>query len=149
MLVLKIIVSLVFWLAVIFLLTYSCTILPVKLNAYFQKKYNYKPFTTFTITLSLLAAPLLVLGWKWYGYSLGSGGDTGNGIVLMAFGVLSAVFLLYKNIKNSNLLFGAGITTLLLLIFGILAFLIGGLIFIWIIIPFIKAFFPRTVYIRY
>lgn len=101
-------------------------------NDHCQEQFGHRFFTVGAFACAAVAAPCLYFGWKWYSV----GGDHENDLAMMGFGAAFAAYLYWRNIKHTNMSYGIGGTTAVLVLLGALSFfsailsvliIIGGL----------------------
>ena len=102
-------------------------------NEHCENKFDY---CFFTMTSFLVVGASLIIMWlgnEWRLMSIQENGDIFNGILVMGIGGIIALFLVYRNFKKTNLVYGLGGSTVQLAVFGALAYfgvfvLITGLV---------------------
>lgn len=112
-------------------------------NQHCQEKFGHQFFTVGAFVCAAVASPCLYFGWLWYT----AGGDHENGLAMMGFGAVFAAWLYWRNIKRTNLAYGIGATSIVLLLLGLLAFF-SAILFIIFILGGVSLFFSaKPVYV--
>lgn len=124
-------------------------VLPEKFNAVCEDKFGHKIATKRNYLLSIVATLFFIGGYYWLTYSYHHNGDVSNGIILILFGTILAGYMLYDNIRKTNILYGATGTAAILSAFGIVGLLAGALIILFIIASIFSIFSGRSVIIYY
>ena len=102
-----------------------------KFNQYCFDRFDHAFFSKIGFYIVTIATLLFYYGSKWM-QSLDK--DIAlNGIVLFVAGAVISLFLIYRNIKDSNLIFGAFGSFLQLSIFGLIAYQSIPFLFIFFI----------------
>ncbi len=102
-----------------------------KFNQYCFDRFDHAFFSKIGFYIVTIATLLFYYGSKWM-QSLDK--DIAlNGIVLFVAGAVVSLFLIYRNIKDSNLIFGAFGSFLQLAIFGLIAYQSIPFLFIFLI----------------
>lgn len=102
-----------------------------KFNQYCFDRFDHAFFSKIGFYIVTIATLLFYYGLKWM-QSLDK--DIAlNGIVLFVAGAVVSLFLIYRNIKDSNLMFGAFGSFLQLAIFGFIAYQSIPFLFIFLI----------------
>jgi len=102
-----------------------------KFNQYCFDRFDHAFFSKIGFYIVTIATLLFYYGSKWM-QSLDK--DIAlNGIVLFVAGAVVSLFLIYRNIKDSNLIFGAFGSFLQLSIFGLIAYQSIPFLFIFLI----------------
>ncbi len=102
-----------------------------KFNQYCFDRFDHTFFSKIGFYIVTIATLLFYYGSKWM-QSLDK--DIAlNGIVLFVAGAVISLFLIYRNIKDSNLIFGAFGSFLQLSIFGLIAYQSIPFLFIFLI----------------
>lgn len=102
-----------------------------KFNQYCFDRFDHAFFSKIGFYIVTIATLLFYYGSKWM-QSLDK--DVAlNGIVLFVAGAVVSLFLIYRNIKDSNLIFGAFGSFLQLAIFGLIAYQSIPFLFIFLI----------------
>lgn len=104
-------------------------------NRHCRRRFAHSFFTTRGFWLTAIAVNLLWWGFYFWGKAYLRHTTTSDGIILMAFGLIAVAWLLYENIRDTDLLHGVGGSTLQLLLFFPLALysfplLIMGMVFV-------------------
>jgi len=139
MLVLKIIVGLIVLAGIIWSF--------FAFNNHCKNKFDYRFFTMpsfLTVGASLIATSF---GNEWRMNSIQTNGDILNGIVIMGIGVIVALFLVYLNLKNTNLIYGLGGSAVQLVVFGVLAYFGLLILMLGIFISVLASMGARPVYV--
>jgi len=95
-------------------------------------RFEYKFFSYENLAITSVAYLLLYFGYRWYQSELSIHGDVLNGILLILFGIVVLIRLLYYHVKKTSLLFGmlVGIFQLIIYVpisfFSILGVLLVG-----------------------
>ncbi len=102
-----------------------------KFNQYCFDRFDHAFFSKIGFYIVTIATLLFYYGSKWM-QSLDK--DIAlNGIVLFVAGAVVSLFLIYRNIKDSNLIFGAFGSFLQLAVFGLIAYQSIPFLFIFLI----------------
>ncbi len=119
----------------------------LEFNSYCNKKFSYYFLSKFSLSIIAISATLLLIGYKWYQYSLSEQGDTLNGMIIMGIGIFFALALIYLNIKSTNFIYGFLGTVLQFSIF--LPLWYAGIIFIiiGIVLCVLMCFSTKPVYV--
>jgi len=114
----------------------------VAIDEYASRKYRYAFFTKENFVIAFVGNLLIYFGYQWYEDALKNAGDISNGSLLVLFGVVTLLFLIYRNIKESSFVLGFSVSLLQLILFGAVS------VFAFIaLILFIASFFnPRPYY---
>lgn len=104
-------------------------------NQHCRRRFGHTFFTTRGFWLAAIGINLLWWGFYFWGTAYVHHATTSDGIILMLFGVAAVAWLLYENIRDTNLIHGIGGSTLQLVLFLPLALysfplLILGMVFI-------------------
>lgn len=104
-------------------------------NRHCRRRFGHSFFTTRGFWFTAIAINLLWWGFYFWGTAYLHHTPTSDGIVLMAFGLAAVAWLLYENIRDTDLVHGIGGSTLQLLLFLPLALysfplLIMGMVFV-------------------
>jgi hypothetical protein len=126
----------IFLIALICFLTYLSII---KFNEHCEKKFNYKFFTASSFFWVLIITLLLYFGIKWA--KIGVEPNL-NGIALIVIGAFVAIYLIFINFKNTNIIYGFIGTIIQFCFFGFIAQLSIPLL-IFAVIGFILKLFPK------
>ncbi|CAB3786266.1 hypothetical protein [Paraburkholderia fynbosensis] len=106
-------------------------------NRHSRRRFGHSFFTTRGFWLTAIAINLLWWGFYFWGKAHLQHTATSDGIILMVFGLAAVAWLLYENIRDTDLLHGIGGSALQLLLFFPLALysfpsLIMGMVFVLI-----------------
>lgn len=99
-----------------------------KFNQHCTGKFGHAFFSKGAFFITTAALGMLIVGNMWHNSAIQQHGDTLNGIMVMAIGVLLACCLVYANIRKTNAVYGIGGSIVQLGLFSLLA---------WISLPFI------------
>lgn len=104
-------------------------------NRHCRRRFGHTFFTTRGFWIAAIAINLLWWGFYFWGTAYIHHTTMSDGIVLMLFGVAVVTWLLYENIRDTDLIHGIGGSTLQLVLFLPLALysfplLILGIVFI-------------------
>lgn len=102
-----------------------------KFNQYCFDRFDHAFFSKIGFYIVTIATLLFYYGSKWmqsFDKDIAL-----NGIVLFVAGAVVSLFLIYRNIKDSNLMFGAFGSFLQLAIFGLIAYQSIPFLFIFLI----------------
>jgi len=91
-------------------------------NEHCDEKFSYRFLTIESFFATATALALWFAGDWWRDSALQSGGDTLNGVLIMSFGVIVILGLVYFNFKHTNFVYGVGGTVLQISLFSALAF---------------------------
>lgn len=91
------------------------------INGYTDKKYQYEFFNLGNYFVSALGYVLIYYGHGWYVSALEKNLDILNGQLIMGFGVMLLVGVVYYNIKNTSLTTGLALSIVQLLLYIVLA----------------------------
>jgi len=75
-------------------------------NEHSVKAYGYEIFNTGNFIISVVGYLAIYFGNGWYSDALKKHGDLLNGELLMGFGILFLLGVIYLNIKNTTLVYG-------------------------------------------
>ena len=76
------------------------------MNDYTQKKYRYEIFNWYNLAAAGVGYGFMLFGRNWYLEALSNRGDTLNGMILFAIGVLIIFMVVRNNIKKTSFKFG-------------------------------------------
>jgi hypothetical protein len=93
-----------------------------RFNRHCMAQYNHAFFTKPAFYLTTISVFFLEVGFIWRQSSAQSHGDTLNGTLLVVIGIALAGWVVYKNVKNTDLLYGVGGSTAQIVLFGFLAY---------------------------
>jgi len=104
-------------------------------NRHCRRRFGHSFFTTRGFWLAAIGINLLWWGFYFWGAALVHHTTTSDGIVLMVLGFVAIAWLLYENIRDTDLINGIGGSTLQLILFLPLALysfplLIMGMVFV-------------------
>ena len=94
--------------------------LVIKFNSYTQKRYKYIFFSEKNLYIIAPAYVLLLIGYLSYVDALQHQGDTLNGLILLLFGLILLLKIIYKNFENTDFKIGILGTIFQLLVYVIL-----------------------------
>lgn len=97
-------------------------ILVVMINDESLKRYKYEFFSYANLAITAVAYLLLYFGYRWYQSELSVDGDLLNGALLMLFGLILLMGILYNHIKRSSILFGLVVGVFQLILYIPLSF---------------------------
>lgn len=97
-----------------------------RFNEHCRCKFGHSFFSKKAFYWTALALCLLVTGNLWRASAEQQQGDTHNGTILMVVGIAVALWLVYVNVKQTNLIYGIGGSVLQISVFSLLA---------WVSIP--------------
>ncbi|MCZ4279598.1 hypothetical protein O4H49_02335 [Kiloniella laminariae] len=92
-------------------------------NNHCNRKFGYRFFTMTSFVIVGASLILISIGHEWRLDALKENGDILNGIILMIIGVLISMYLVFKNFKETNFVYGLGGSIVQLSIFGVLTYL--------------------------
>jgi len=75
-------------------------------NNYSYKKYKYEFFNMQNFVTTAIGYAFLFFGNNWYMDALKANGDLLNGGILIGIGAVTVLYVVYLNIKRTDLLFG-------------------------------------------
>ena len=104
-------------------------------DSYMYDNYKYKFFEMTNYIIITISYALLYFGYTIYQSALVANGDTLNGILLVVFGLIGLIFMVYVNIINTDLFSGLWGSLFQFSVFTVLA-LIGLIILVVMIIFF-------------
>lgn len=104
-------------------------------NRYCRRRLGHSFFSTRGFWITAIAINLLWWGFYFWGKAYLQHTTTSDGTVLMVFGLAAVAWLMYENIRDTDLVHGIGGSTLQLLLFFPLALysfplLIMGMVFV-------------------
>ncbi|WP_120497474.1 hypothetical protein [Kiloniella sp. EL199] len=91
-------------------------------NKHCAEKFEYQFFTKLSFVIVGIAVVLVFIGNEWRLNSIAENGDVLNGIVLMIVGACIGFFLIIKNFRATNFLYGFGGSIMQLSAFSVLAY---------------------------
>jgi len=86
-------------------------------NNYSYKKYKYEFFNMQNFVITAISYAFLFFGNNWYTDALKANGDLLNGGILIGIGVVTVLYVVYINIKRTDLLFGLFFTLFQLILY--------------------------------
>ena len=104
----------------------------IKLDSMVEEKFKYTFFDTGVFVIAFVSNLLLYFGNSWYKEALKKSGDLLNGELLMAFGGIGLLLVIFLNIRSTNYIvgiIGSAIQLILFAVatfFGVLALIIIG-----------------------
>ncbi|ABE36368.1 putative membrane protein [Paraburkholderia xenovorans LB400] len=104
-------------------------------NRHCRRRFGHSFFTTRGFWLAAIAINLLWWGFYFWGTAFVHHTTTSDGIILMVLGIVAIAWLLYENIRETDIVHGIGGSTLQLVLFLPLALysfplLIMGMVFV-------------------
>lgn len=93
-------------------------------NDHCEEKFDYKFFNKVALVVIGISLALGLFGYEWYINSKTDGGDTLNGVVLLALSGIAAAGLIYMNFSKTSIIYGVGGSIIQFGVFG--AFLYIG-----------------------
>ena len=79
-------------------------------NKGLHNKHRFEVFDERSAYIVIISFLTIALGYYLYIYAIKSHADELNGILLIAFGICGLLYMVYSNIKQSNIKFGLGVT---------------------------------------
>lgn len=116
-------------------------------NGHCSEKFGHAFFTKPAFYSTAAALGLLIAGHMWWRSAIQSHGDTLNGIVVMALGVLVACWLIYTNIRRTDAVYGIGGSVVQLGLFSALAWVWLPLMVVALIGQFLLLATAKPVYV--
>ena len=92
-------------------------------NEHGKKHFRYELFNYEQFARVGIPTVALYIGHKWYASTLVNNGDIYNGVIIMAIAVVALLYVLYRNSKNTNFIFGFFGTLIQFIVFIPLSFL--------------------------
>lgn len=81
-----------------------------KLNEIMEYKFNYKFFTKKNLAIYTLIYIGLYFGYDLFQEAVANHGDTLNGILIMFFSISTFIYILVKNVRNTDSIWGVLLT---------------------------------------
>lgn len=119
-----------------------------KFDEHCADKFGHKFFTKSAFYLTATALAFGVAGGIWRLAAAKAQDDQLNGIVLMIVGGLIAIWMIFRNVKQTNIVYGIGGSLTQLLIFSVLAYLSLPLLIISLLLQFMATSGRRVYVIR-
>ncbi|RDU94564.1 hypothetical protein [Trinickia dinghuensis] len=118
-----------------------------KFNNHCASKFSHAFFTKRAFYMTAAAIGVYAVGEMWKHSSQQSHGDPLNGIVLMVVGGLIAAWLVFDNVKQTNMLYGIGGSVVSLGLFSVLAWIWLPLMAIGLVCYFLTLMSAKPVYV--
>jgi hypothetical protein len=116
-------------------------------NSHCYRKFGHAFFTKRAFWQAAVAFNLMWGGAFWFVSAARQHGDTLNGLALIAIGFAIALWLVYENFRNTNLLYGIGGSALQMGVFASVALISIPLLVFIMVCHFIVLADSRPVYI--
>jgi hypothetical protein len=91
--------------------------LVISINSYSYKKYKYEFFNMQNFVTTAIGYAFLFFGNNWYMNAVKANGDLLNGGILIGIGAVTVLYVVYINIKRTDLLFGLFFTLFQLVLY--------------------------------
>jgi len=102
------------------------------LNNKVIKKFNYEFLDKAVFSIAFISNLLIYFGQMWYFEAVERSGDVFNGILLIGFGIVGLLFIVFINIKRTNFLVGISGSVIQLSLFGVASFF--AVFVIWFVV---------------
>lgn len=119
-----------------------------KFDEHCAEKFGHRFFTKSAFYLTATALAFGVAGGLWRLTAAKAQDDQLNGIVLMIVGGLIAIWMIYMNVKRTNMAYGIGGSVTQLVMFSMLAYLSLPLLIISLFLQFMATSGRRVYVIR-
>ena len=116
-------------------------------NNHCENKFDYRFFTMPSFLTAGVSLISIFLGNEWRVNSIQENGDILNGIVIIGIGVIIALYLVYLNFKNTNLIYGLGGSAVQLAVFGVLAYFGFLILILGIVVSVFASMAEQRVYV--
>ncbi|MDN7179202.1 hypothetical protein M0D69_14530 [Caballeronia sp. SEWSISQ10-4 2] len=116
-------------------------------NNHCYRKFGHAFFTRQAFWRAAVGFNLMMFGAYWYDAAARQHGDTLNGLVLIAVGFAIAIWLVYLNFRNTNLLYGIGGSAIQMWLFWSLAWIGIPVLIVFMFCQFMMLMDTRPVYI--
>lgn len=104
----------------------------VRFNEHCSSRFGHQFFTREIFVWIVVAQGLFIVGGLWWQSALKQHGDTLNGMIIVAGGALAVGWIVYRNFRETNLLYGVMGSALQIVLFVVLG---------WIVLPFMAMLF--------
>ncbi|RQU99893.1 hypothetical protein DF047_33770 [Burkholderia cenocepacia] len=119
----------------------------MKFNQHCLNKFGHAFFTKPAFYLTAVTLVLLVIGGYWRHSAELNHGDTLNGIVVMGLGVALAGWMVYVNIRRTDVVYGIGGSVAQLGLFSVLAWISLPLMALVLFAQFLLIAMAKPVYV--
>lgn len=126
----------------------SVVALIIGFNRHCDNKFGYRFFSIMAFIILMLASGCLMAGHYWYESAMHHHGDTLNGMIIMAIGILAAAVQIFWNYRETNVLYGTGGTAVQFGLFGGLTFIAWPLLLLVLVLSFLCGFGAKPVFVN-